>query len=416
MMIGVFVNMIKEEIWKKNFYVLWSGQFISIAGLTVLVPLLPFYMKELGATSMQSVQFWSGLALAAPAVSLAIMSPIWGKLGDRFRRKWMVVRALVALCVCLLLMATATSPLQFLVIRVIQGAFGGIVDASSAFVSMEAPKDERGKALGNLQSAEAAGALVGPLLGGILVDLWGFRPLLLTMGILTGFSALVAAFTLTEQSKKSIFNEKSRKQMHFTVLQTFHVLFSHPRARGFIMAGFAAKFAVFGLVTAFAPYVENISQSPHLAATWIGFIQAAMWGATFLSSPWWGKQNDKRSVEINYVIATLACGVSIIMQAYTESVVSLLLLRVFQGLTFSALIQSVVFVVVQYSHEQNRGVSIGATHSLLVGGQIAGSLSGAAIAGMFSPSTVFVVMGAILIVSAFFVLPRVFNQMKQSIL
>jgi MFS transporter, DHA1 family, staphyloferrin B biosynthesis exporter len=70
---------------------------------------------------------------------------------------------------------------------------------------------------------------------------------------------------------------------------------------------------------------------------------------------------------------------------------------------------------VQYSHEQNRGVSIGATNSLLVGGQIAGSLSGAAIAGMFSPSTVFVVMGAILIVSTFFVLPRVANQMKQSI-
>ncbi|KAB7706225.1 MFS transporter [Bacillus aerolatus] len=388
--------------WKRNFFILWGGQFMAIAGLTVLVPLLPFYMEELGVKTMQSNQLWSGISLAAPAVSSAIASPFWGKLGDRFGRKLMVVRALFGLSACLFLMAIVTSPLQFLFVRLFQGAFGGVVDASSAFAGSEAPKEQRGKALGSLQGAVAAGSLSGPLLGGIFIDLYGFRPLLMVMGVLTGIGAIAAWFLLTERnsSKNKVHFEKAKD----SIFQTFADLLSHPRTRGFIIVGFAANLAVFGLVTPLAPLVEKIAKSPDYAATWIGFLQAALWTATLLSSPWWGKQNDRSKVERNYMIATAICGISVILQACSANVPALFAFRVLQGLTFSALIQSVMLVVVQASTDYNRGARIGATNSLLVCGQIVGSLTGALITGIFKPEIAFLFMGIIFIGSALLLL------------
>lgn len=101
------------SVWRTNFRVLWCGQFFAIAGLTVMVPLLPFYLEQLGASDPQSVRFWTGLALAAPAFSLGLASPLWGKLGDRWGRKWMVVRALFGLGVSVCCMGVVQTPLQF---------------------------------------------------------------------------------------------------------------------------------------------------------------------------------------------------------------------------------------------------------------------------------------------------------------
>ena len=382
--------------WKRNFTILWSGQFLAIAGLTLLVPFLPFYMEELGAKTMQSKQLWSGMALAAPAVSSAIASPLWGKLGDRFGRKLMVVRALFGLSLCLCLMAVVSSPIQFLAVRLLQGAFGGIVDASSAFAGSEAPEEQRGKVLGSLQSAVAAGSLSGPFVGGIFANIYGFRPLLLTIGILTAFGACAAWFLLIERNRHR-HEEIPADEASVSVFQVFASMLSHPRTRGFIVAGFAANVAVFGLVTPLAPLVESIAQKPEHAATWIGFLQAALWTATLLSAPWWGKRNDRFKVERNYMIATAICGISVILQACAVSMPALFVFRIIQGLTFSALIQSVMFVIIQSSTDANRGVRIGSANSLLVCGQVVGSLAGAFITGMFKPNITFFIMGIVFI-------------------
>lgn len=79
--------MINQSIWRSNFRILWLSQFIAIAGLTVLVPLLPIYMASLQNLSVVEIQLWSGIAIAAPAVTTMIASPIWGKLGDKISRK-----------------------------------------------------------------------------------------------------------------------------------------------------------------------------------------------------------------------------------------------------------------------------------------------------------------------------------------
>lgn len=312
----------------------------------------------------------------------------------------MVVRAMFGLAISLCLMGFAQTPFQFVLIRFFQGIFGGVVDAAAAFAGSEAPEGKRGRSLGSLQGAVAAGSLAGPLTGGFFVDLWGFRELLLIMALLTGITTAALAFLLREGRQPPNINGTEE---HTGVFLTFQNLFRAPKVRAFILAGICAKLGIFGLVTVFAPLVRDLVDSPAYAATWVGALQAVMWGATFLGSPWWGKNNDRGPVERNFIRASVLCGVSILLQAFVESVEWLFVLRFLQGFGFSALIQSVLFIVVQASEEGNRGVHVGATNSLLVFGQIMGSIFGSMLGGFLRPEWVFGVMGCVFIFGSWIV-------------
>jgi len=80
------------EAWKRNLYVIWAAELVAIAGFSVVMPFLPYYVQELGITELHQVELWSGALLAAQAVTMCIFAPIWGSLADRYGRKLMVER------------------------------------------------------------------------------------------------------------------------------------------------------------------------------------------------------------------------------------------------------------------------------------------------------------------------------------
>lgn len=271
------------SVAKRSLSILWAGQFFTTCSLTIIVPLLPFYMAELGAASLEENRIWTGLSLAAPAVTLCLFSPIWGRYGDRVGKKWMVVRALAGIAVSLIWMGMATSPVQFLLARLLQGAFGGVVDAAAAFTGSQAGEGTKGRALGSLQSATAAGSLAGPLVGGTLTDVFGFTAVMMASAILSAICGLTSAFILKEPSRgnKVVIQEK------LSIPRASREMLSHRRIRKFLLAGVLSQFGAYGLISMFAPYVQGLVGNAY-AASWVGVLQAVTWGATLLASPLWG--------------------------------------------------------------------------------------------------------------------------------
>ena len=385
------------HVWKKNFRVLWLSQFLAIAGLTVLVPLLPIYISTLGDLSMGEIQFWSGLAIAAPALTTMISSPFWGKLGDRISRKWMILRALFGLSLCLFLMAFAATPLQFVFIRLLQGLFGGVVEASNAFATSEAPETEQGHVLGKLQSSVSAGSLVGPLIGGVAATIFGFSSLMMGIAILTFIACLFGMKRLTETEHPKL---QEASQVKGSVKQSYCCLLSSQITCRFIIVGVLANFAMYGMITALAPLTSSVNHTFLDDKAAVGLLQSAFWMASIISAPLWGYLNDKRHVKNVYLIATMICGVSVILQGLATHLWILLAFRILQGLTYSALIQSVMFVVVNASHNHLKGTFVGATNSILVIGQIVGSMLGALITSTYNPVQTFIWMGVIFAASS----------------
>ncbi|MFW6116330.1 MAG: MFS transporter, partial [bacterium] len=181
-----------------NLRAMWVTELMAIVGFMVIMPFLPLYLRELGVEGERQTRIWSGVVASAPSVAMVISAPIWGVLGDRHGRKVMVERAMIAGAVTMTLMGFVQNPRQLTFLRVLQGAFGGTVTASTALVACSVPDDRRGYALGTLQTGAYLGLSAGPLLGGLVGDLLGFRvAFLITGGLL--FTAGMGVFVFVEE-------------------------------------------------------------------------------------------------------------------------------------------------------------------------------------------------------------------------
>jgi DHA1 family multidrug resistance protein-like MFS transporter len=187
-----------DQQWRKNLAVLALAQFIAVLGMMAAVPFLPNYVLELGVEP-ELAERWSGFVFAGVYFSGLIMIPLWGSLGDKYGRKNMAVRAIFGLAISVSLMAFAQNIWQLFALRILQGALSGFIPASLAFVSSNTPEEKSGYAIGVLQSANAAGNISGPILGGLFADAFGVRDVFVIIGTL----CLIAGILVTKYVKEN---------------------------------------------------------------------------------------------------------------------------------------------------------------------------------------------------------------------
>ena len=160
--------------WKRNLYVITAAELVAIAGFTVVMPFLPFYVQELGITDPDQVKLWTGWLSSAQSITMALAAPIWGSLADRFGRKIMVERAMFGGAIIFVAMGFVQNVQQLLVLRALQGLVTGTVSAATALVASTTPRGESGSSMGTLQTGIYLGASVGPLVGGVIADTLGY--------------------------------------------------------------------------------------------------------------------------------------------------------------------------------------------------------------------------------------------------
>lgn len=178
-------------MWRRNLYVAWIAQVLSLSGFGFAFPFIPFFIQELGITDPDELRVWTGLVSAAPALSMGIMAPVWGLLADRLGKKIMMLRAMLFGSIILSGLALARSVEAVLILRVIQGLFTGTMTASAALIASGTPEHRMSYALGLLSSSNFIGISLGPLLGGIASELFGYRP-----SFAVGAGVLGAGFVL----------------------------------------------------------------------------------------------------------------------------------------------------------------------------------------------------------------------------
>jgi MFS transporter, DHA1 family, multidrug resistance protein len=175
--------------WRRNLAALWLAEFTAILGFSFAFPFLPLFLhRELHIPSGPQLSFWTGISASATGFALALTSPIWGRLADRYGRKPMLVRAMVGGGISVGLMGLSQSALQLTVLRGLQGASSGTVAAATALVATETPSEHLAWALGILNSAISLGSAGGPAAGAAAASVLGLR----TIFIAGGFLLLVA--------------------------------------------------------------------------------------------------------------------------------------------------------------------------------------------------------------------------------
>lgn len=184
--------------WKRNFYTLWGAEVIAIIGFQAIQPFLPYYIQEFAVADLEEALIWSGHMGTAAGMAMALSSPVWGALADRYGRKPMVVRAMIGGGLTVLLMAYVSNVGQLLVARTLQGALAGTVTACITMVSTTTPRKHLGFALGMMQGAFMLGASVGPLIGGPFIRRWGYSDTLLGAGIVVVLAGVAVQLWVRE--------------------------------------------------------------------------------------------------------------------------------------------------------------------------------------------------------------------------
>src|SRR5262245_49596529 len=132
------------EPWRRDLYVLWAIEFAAFVGLSLILPFIPLYVRQLGITDVADVTRWSCPLLSGPFMVSFIVTPAWGSLGDRYGQKLMVVRALLGSSVAYVGMALAGTVQGLFAWRLALGAVSGFLAAGMALVSARVPDGQRG--------------------------------------------------------------------------------------------------------------------------------------------------------------------------------------------------------------------------------------------------------------------------------
>ena len=187
-------------IWRRNLYAVTAASFIGFTGFTLVMPFLPLYLEQLGVTDVGEIALWAGLSLGVTPAITAFMSPLWGRLADRYGRKIMVERSLVSFIVVMAAMAFVSHPWQVFALRAIQGLFAGYGALALTMAADSAPKEHTAYAIGVVQTAQRLGPALGPVIGGVVAQAVGLRRAFFVTSAFYALAAILVAFAYDERS------------------------------------------------------------------------------------------------------------------------------------------------------------------------------------------------------------------------
>ncbi|HEQ9097444.1 TPA: multidrug efflux MFS transporter [Streptococcus pyogenes] len=377
--------------WRQNLKVAWLGNFFTGASFSLVMPFMALYVENLG-TPTELVEYYAGLAVAVTALASALFTPVWGKLADRYGRKPMMLRASFVMTFTMGGLAIIPNVFWLLILRLLTGVFAGYVPNATALIASQAPKEESGYALGTLATGVTAGALIGPLLGGILAELLGIRQVFLLVGVILFLCSLMTAVYVKEEFKPI---------RRFEMIPT-KVILKQVKSPQIMLGLFVTSMIIQISAQSVAPilslYIRHLGQTHNLMFT-SGLVVSAMGFSSLFSSSYLGKLGDRFG---NHRLLLAALCYSFIMyfsSALAQTSFQLGVLRFAYGFGVGALMPSINSLLTKLTPKE--GISRVFAYNQMSSnlGQVIGPFIGSNVAVVLGYRSVFYVTSLIVFVN-----------------
>ena len=168
----------RERLDRRLMLPLFAIVSLYAAGIGAVLPVLPFYLREMGASPLVF-----GIVLATEALSQSAASPLLGQLSDRFGRKRVLLISQAVAVVSLLLLSLAQSIFTVLLARFLFGFTAGNFSAAAAYAADNSSTNTRRQAIGIVNAALGLGAIVGAGLSSILSEISLIAPIYMALAL-----------------------------------------------------------------------------------------------------------------------------------------------------------------------------------------------------------------------------------------
>jgi MFS family permease len=343
---------------------------VDILGLTIMIPLLPFYAEKLGASPAQV-----GLLIGVYAACQLLSGPLLGRISDRTGRKPLLIVSQIGTLIGFFIMAFAPNIWVLLLARVIDGSTAGNISLAQAYISDITVPEARAKSFGVIGIAFGIGFLIGPAISGFLVR-YGYRTPIFAAAALSALSILATSLLLPRAKPNLDVTAVGPGGKRLTLFQwtEYADFFRRP-----VLAPLLAQFFCFAL--SFAIFTGGLALFLERRLTWEGksfgpeqvgytWAFAGLLGI-ILQGPLLGRL-VKRFGEARLTrtgFAAYTAGYTVLAFTFT---IPMLALATFISSIGSLVRPSVTSLVTRVAGRDEQGVVLGLTQSLTSVAQIVG--------------------------------------------
>ncbi|WP_033445705.1 MFS transporter [Ornithinibacillus scapharcae] len=379
---------------------MWFANFFIAGSTTMVIPFLSLYIGSFGNYSDVYVQNWAGWVFLVTFIAAFIFSPIWGRVGDKYGRKKLLIFFALGIGVSVFLMGFATNVWQLFILRLLMGVFTGFIPMSQALIATQTPKNVAGKVLGTLQTGSITGSLMGPLLGGALADIFGFSTTFKWVSITIILSALIVLFGVHERRFEYATDQEHKAYTRKEVLM--HIV-KHPILLVVMLVSALVQIAHFSVQPILSLYVGEIHGTANIAF-FSGIAFSAAGVGNLLMSRKWGKLGDQYGYIKFLIVLLFMAGIVYLPGAFVNSIWQLVIVRFLLGVSIGGIIPLRIAYIRHEAPLSMQGEVLGYNTSLRFLGNIIGPALGGLIAGFYGISTVFYFTSGLLILSGAFLL------------
>lgn len=297
--------------------VLWLSLFTAMLGIGVIMPLMPIYAEQMGASG-----FLLGLIFAAFSIARVIFMPLFGKLSDRYGRKPFIVIGLAIQVVSAVAFYFSLQPYHLLFTRFFQGLAGALVlPIAMALVGEISPRDRESAYLGYFSVALYVGFGSGPLLGGLISDHWSIQVNFVMLGLFCLAAFLGVLFFLPANHQPT--NPRSRIVLPYRVLLRNRVI------SGMSFYSTVNSFSR-GVLSVFLPLFGQTDLG--LSLSQVGILLSANLLTTAMWQPLFGRLADRFNRRALVVFGSLLQGVAMCAMMLADNFMQAMSLNILMGL------------------------------------------------------------------------------------
>lgn len=363
---------LKTADWQRNLKIAWIGTFFTGASFSIVMPFMALYVEELGVKGAM-VEWYAGLSVALSALASALVSPVWGRLADRYGRKPMMIRASMVMTFTMGGLAFVPNVFWMLFLRILNGLFAGYVPNATALIASQAPQQRSGYALGTLSTGLTAGVLIGPLLGGALSEAFGMRETFLLVGLILFICCLLTIFGLRED-----FQPIEKGEM-MSLSQVFAKIPSKSLLIGLFVTSMIIQISTQSIAPILALYIRYLGQSDNILF-YSGLIVSAMGFSSLLSTPYLGRLGDRIGNHRLLLMGLFYSFLLYFLCGFAGSALQLGLLRFAYGFGVGALMPSVNSLLTKMTPKEGISRIFSFNQSFSYIGQVLGPFVGSAVA------------------------------------